>query len=164
VPTEAPPPVKSAPKEGTSIIERATGRPTDAPLGPSPESSTSEKDPGTGRRIVRKLVLWVVILAVLAGAGYGALRYSLNNSWFVGLNDSDVVTIYKGRPEEVLGISLREVEEETDITADDIPSFKRADLEDGIKTDSLEEARDVVESLEALVGGSANRNSKAGAD
>ncbi len=165
VPAGAAPPAKTAPKEGTSIIERTTGRPTDAPLGPPPESSSSDNDTGTGtgRRILRKLVFWVLILAVLAGAGYGALRYSLNNSWFVGLNDADVVTIFKGRPEEVLGISLREVEEETDIAAEDIPSFKRADLEDGIKTDSLEEAREVVESLEALVGEPAE-TSKAGAD
>ena len=150
VPADAAPPVKAPPKEGTSIIERTTGRSTDAPLGPPPEASSSDKGTGTGRRVLRKLVFWVVILAVLAGAGYGALRYSLNNSWFVGLNDADVVTIFKGRPEEVLGVSLREVEEETDIAAEDIPSFKRADLEDGIKTDSLEEAREVVESLEAL--------------
>ncbi|MPZ70708.1 MAG: hypothetical protein GEU71_14445, partial [Actinobacteria bacterium] len=163
VPSGSPPSQQAAPERGTTPVERLTGRSTDAPLGPPP-SSDEPSDGGTGRRVVRKLVFWVVILAVLAGAGYGALRYSLANSWFVGLNDADVVTIFKGRPEEVLGISLREVEEETDIAAEDVPSFKRADLEDGIKTDSLEEARDVVESLEALVGESAERTSKAGAD
>lgn len=159
VPSGSPPSQQAAPERGTTPVERLTGRSTDAPLGPPP-SSDEPSDGGTGRRVVRKLVFWVVILAVLAGAGYGALRYSLANSWFVGLNDADVVTIFKGRPEEVLGISLREVEEETEISADDVPSFKRADLEDGIKTDSLEEAHEVVESLEDLVGESDTTSDK----
>ncbi|MBK5227280.1 MAG: Stp1/IreP family PP2C-type Ser/Thr phosphatase [Actinobacteria bacterium] len=145
---DAPPP----PPLSASPVERATGRTTDAPLGPPPSSgSPSNDDPGFGRRVVRKMVVTLVILAVLAGAGYGALRYSLNNSWFVGVNDEDVVTIYRGRPEEVLGISMKEVEEETGITLEDVPEFKRADLEEGIKTDSLEEAQATVDSLEELV-------------
>lgn len=149
---DAPPP----PPPSESPVEKATGRTTDAPLGPPPSSaSPSNDDPGFGRRVVRKIVVTLVILMVLVGAGYGAVRYSLNNSWFVGVNDEDVVTIYKGRPEEILGVSMKEVEEETDITLQDVPEFKRADLEEGIKTDSLEEARATVDSLEGLVQNSA---------
>lgn len=145
---DAPPP----PPRSASPVERATGRTTDAPLGPPPSSgSPSNDDPGFGRRVVRKMVVTLVILVILAGAGYGALRYSLNNSWFVGVNDEDVVTIYRGRPEEILGISLKEVEEETGITLEDVPEFRRADLEEGIKTDSLEEAQATVDGLEGLV-------------
>ncbi|MEO8322922.1 MAG: Stp1/IreP family PP2C-type Ser/Thr phosphatase [Actinomycetota bacterium] len=144
----APPP----PPRSASPVEKAAGRTTDAPLGPPPSSGPpSSDDPGFGRRVVRKMVVVLVILVVLVGAGYGALRYSLNNSWFVGVNDEDVVTIYQGRPEEVLGISMKEVEEETGITLEDVPEFKRVDLEEGIKTDSLEEARATVDSLEQLV-------------
>lgn len=149
---DAPPP----PPRSASPVERATGRTTDAPLGPPPSSgSPSNDDPGFGRRVVRKMVVTLVILVILAGAGYGALRYSLNNSWFVGVNDEDVVTIYRGRPEEILGISLKEVEEETGITLQDVPEFRRADLEEGIKTDSLEEAQATVDGLEGLVQNSA---------
>lgn len=145
---DAPPP----PPRSASPVEKATGRTTDAPLGPPPSSgSPSNDDPGFGRRVVRKIVVTLMILVVLVGAGYGALRYSLNHSWFVGVNDEDVVTIYQGRPEEVLGISMKEVAEETGITLEDVPEFKRADLEEGIKTDSLEEARATVDSLEELV-------------
>lgn len=149
---DAPPP----PPRSASPVERATGRTTDAPLGPPPSSgSPSNDDPGFGRRVVRKMIVTLVILVILAGAGYGALRYSLNNSWFVGVNDEDVVTIYRGRPEEILGISLKEVEEETGITLEDVPEFRRADLEEGIKTDSLEEAQATVDGLEGLVQNSA---------
>lgn len=145
---DAPPP----PPRSASTAEKATGRTTDAPLGPPPSSaSPSNDDPGFGRRVVRKIVVTLVILMVLVGAGYGALRYSLNRSWFVGVSDEDVVTIYQGRPEEVLGISMKEVEEETGITMEDVPEFKRADLEEGIKTDSLEEAQATVDSLGELV-------------
>lgn len=135
---DAPPP----PPRSASPVE----------LGPPPSSaSPSNDDPGFGRRVVRKIVVMLVILMVLVGAGWGALRYSLNNSWFVGVNDKDVVTIYQGRPEEILGISMKEVEEETGITLEDVPEFKRVDLEEGIKTDSLEEARATIKGLEELV-------------
>ena len=154
---DAPPP----PPRSASPVEKATGRTTDAPLGPPPSSeSSSDNDPGFVRRVVRKMVVTLVILVVLVGAGYGTLRYSLNNSWFVGVNDEDVVTIYKGRPEEVLGISLKEIEEETSITLDDLPEFKRVDLEEGIKTDSLKEAQATVDSLEQLVQNSAGPTGK----
>lgn len=145
---DAPPP---SPRSA-SPVEKATGRTTDAPVGPPPSSeSPSNDDPGFGRRVVRKIVVTLVILVVLVGAGYGALRYSLNHSWFVGVNDEDVVTIYQGRPEEVLGISMKEVDKETGITLEDVPEFKRADLEEGIKADSLEEAQATVDGLEELV-------------
>ncbi len=135
---DAPPP----PPRSASPVE----------LGPPPLSaSPSNDDPGFGRRVVRKIVVTLVILMVLVGAGWGALRYSLNNSWFVGVNDKDVVTIYQGRPEEILGISMKEVEEETGITLEDVPEFKRVDLEEGIKTDSLEEARATIKGLQELV-------------
>lgn len=154
---DAPPP----PPRSASPVEKATGRTTDAPLGPPPSSgSPSNDDPGFVRRVVRKIVVTLVILVVLVGAGYGALRYSLNNSWFVGVNDEDVVTIYQGRPEEVLGISLKEVAEETGITLENVPEFKRADLEEGIKTDSLEKAQATVEGLKELVQSSAGPRGK----
>ena len=142
-----PPPPVEASKAATSL----TGAVPPAAAPPPPSGSSSNDDPGFGRRVVRKIIVTLVILVVLVGAGYGALRYSLNHSWFVGVSDEGVVTIYQGRPEEVLGISMKEVEEETGITLEDVPEFKRVDLEEGIKTDSLEEARATIEGLEELV-------------
>ena len=151
-----PPPPVEASKAATSL----TGAVPPAAAPPPPSGSSSNDDPGFGRRVVRKIIVTLVILVVLVGAGYGALRYSLNHSWFVGVSDEGVVTIYQGRPEEVLGISMKEVEEETGITLEDVPEFKRADLEEGIKTDSLEEAQATVTSLEELVQNSAGPTGK----
>lgn len=91
---------------------------------------------------------WIFALLLLAGAAYGFARYSLANSWFVGVNGAGLVTIYRGVPDEVGGLGLKEVEEETTVAADDLPEFLKSDLEEGIRVDSLEEARSTVLGLE----------------
>ncbi len=157
--TQAPDEASPPPPPPSTPIEKATGRSTKAPLG-APPSETPDDDRRSSRGFLRRSLVALVILAIIAGAGYGAIRYSLNNSWFVGVGDSDHVTIFQGRPEEVLGFSLKEVEEETDILIDDVPAFKRQDVIDGIKTDSLEEARAAVANIEDLVQSSSTPGDK----
>jgi serine/threonine protein phosphatase PrpC len=123
-----------------------------------------DPDAGSGRgprrRWGRRLVAVVIALAVLVTGGVWAVRYSLSNSWFVSVNDGGFVTIYQGRPEEVAGFSLSEVQEETRIRAADLPEFLHDDLEEGIKVDSLDEARSVVANYEERVGRSRTRTDR----
>ena len=104
------------------------------------------KRSGWGRRIIATLL----ILALLAGAGFYATRYALDNSWFIGVDDEGVVTIYKGIPDEIAGLSLKEVHERSTIDVEQLPDFKRDDVEAGIKVGSLDEAEATVSSLEEL--------------
>lgn len=99
---------------------------------------------------LRRIVVTILVLAVLAGGGIFAARYALNNSWFVGVDDSGVVTIYRGIPDEVAGITLKRVHERSSIELSQLPSFKRDDVEAGIKVDSLEEAEATLSDLERL--------------
>lgn len=101
---------------------------------------------GWGRRIVAALL----ILALLAGAGFYATRYALDNSWFIGVDDQGAVTIYKGIPDEIAGLSLKEAHERSTIQIDQLPGFKRDEVEAGIKVGSLDEAEATVSSLEDL--------------
>jgi protein phosphatase len=88
---------------------------------------------------------------VLGLAGYAAVRVSLSNSWFVGVNDDGNVAIYQGIPEEIAGLNLKEEQEETTIVAAELPEFIRSRLEEGIKVGSPEEAESTVENFENLV-------------
>lgn len=105
-------------------------------------------EPPRKRRRWLGVTVTLLLLLLLAGGGYAAARYALTNSYFVGADDSGTITIYRGIPEEIAGLSLRETEESTDIDIDDLPEFLRSDVDEGIKADSLQDARDKVDDLE----------------
>lgn len=99
---------------------------------------------------LRRIVVTILVLAVVAGGGIFAARYALNNSWFVGVDETGVVTIYRGIPDEIAGLTLKTVHERSSIELSQLPSFKRGDVQSGIKVDSLEEAERTLTDLERL--------------
>jgi serine/threonine protein phosphatase PrpC len=100
------------------------------------------------RRWLRYLLGTLVAVGIIAGGGYALLSYSLSNSWFVGVNEAGIVTIFQGRPEEVAGFSLSEEQEVSDLALAEVPEFLRDNVRDGIKVDSLEEAEARITDLE----------------
>jgi PPM family protein phosphatase len=122
----------------------------EAPAAPPPlPDASDENDDGAPRsRVGRKVVIGVIIALLFGGAAYAAARYALDNSWFVGANDDGNVTIYKGIPDEIAGLDLRDEQEVTDVHVDDLPDFLQGNVEDGIKVSSLDEARETVANLE----------------
>jgi protein phosphatase len=122
------------------------------PEAPPPSAAATDHDdePGSGGRWGRKLLLGLVVLALLAGGAYAAARYTLSNSWYVGVGAADEVAIYRGIPDDIAGLELREVEESSSIALEDLPEFKRDDIRSGIKTESLEEAQSTLANLEDI--------------
>jgi PPM family protein phosphatase len=100
------------------------------------------------RRWIRRLVVGVVVLGVLVVGGYFLVRSLLDNSYFVRSNEDGLVTLYRGIPEEIAGFSFREVEQETELSVDDLPEFLQEDVQEGMKFDSLAEAEDTLANLE----------------
>ena len=96
----------------------------------------------------RALLGTLLVLLLLGGGAYAAGRYTLANSYFVGTDASGQVTIYRGIPEEVAGITLKESHERSDVAITDLPSFLQGDVEQGIKATSLDDARAKVRDLE----------------
>jgi serine/threonine protein phosphatase PrpC len=107
-------------------------------------------------RVSRSLRGWLrrltvlVVVGVLIGGGVWAADYSLAHSWFVGVNEQGFVTIYRGIPEEVAGLSFREQHEVTGIALADLPEWKRGDVRAEMKFDSFQEARTNVSNLERI--------------
>ena len=101
------------------------------------------------RRWPRAVLLTLIVVALIGGGAFAAARYALANSWFVGVDDG-VITIYRGIPGEVAGITLNEAHHQTDIEVTSLPAFKRDEVEEGIEVGSLEEAEQTVDGLQQL--------------
>ena len=136
--------VDTVPRPDSSNGERARATPP-----PPPMKAASDEVLPAPRRTGR-IVFWLLLVVALLGGGYALARMALDNSWYVGVNGEDMVTIYRGIPEEVGSLELAEVEEETTISLSDIPEFQRERVRRGIKADSLEDAHDTVDGLRDL--------------
>jgi protein phosphatase len=128
------------PVEGGSA---ALATPTTAPK-PTPRGAKA------GSRFwLRRVVAAAMVVGVMTIAVFLAVRWQLGKSYFVGVNDNGIVTIFKGRPEDIAGISLRSEAEQTQLAVEELPEFMRDDVEQGIEAESLGDARDRVQTLEA---------------
>jgi serine/threonine protein phosphatase PrpC len=100
-------------------------------------------------RWTRILIGTVLAVAILAAAGYIAIRYFvMERSYFVGVNDSGLVTIFRGIPQDIAGVDLQDEEEVTGLALAEVPEFLQDNVEAGITADSLDHARTQVENLE----------------
>lgn len=119
---------------------------------PPPARVRTDRDPlaRSRGRWLRPLTWTLLVIALLGGGGWAATRWALDNSWFVGVDESGKVAIYSGIPEEVGGIELREKKTTTDTALQDLPEFVRSDVVAGIKVESLEAAHEKVQDLDGL--------------
>ena len=115
---------------------------------PPPRVDTLPEAPRAKSRVTRAILSSLLIVAVLAVGGFMIFRYAIvENSYFVGVNGSGMVTIYQGLPDEVAGVTFKEEEETSSVALADLPEFLRADVEAGIEAESLDEARETVANL-----------------
>lgn len=143
-PAPPPPPPTAATIPGT--------REETAPDGSRPAQIAAEPE-RPPRRGIRRAVWILVGLAIVGTLLFGAARWTLANSWYVGLNEDGFVAIYQGIPDEIGGLTLDEEDHTTRIHVDDLPEFRRNDVRTGIKVDSEDEARETVNNLEREVAG-----------
>jgi PPM family protein phosphatase len=115
------------------------------------ETKDEAHDEPPARTWPRKLVVALVLVVLLGAAAFFGVQYLLGNSWYIGVNDDGFVTVYEGIPEEVAGLSLNDEIEVTDLQVDDLPGFLGDNVTNGIKKDSLEDARSHIAILEEQV-------------
>ncbi len=131
--------------------------PTSSPTAEGPEdvvTPPSAKGDVVGKRGARwgRIVLAVLlVVAIVGAAGYIGVRYLwIERSFFVGVGEGAVVTIYRGVPGSLAGIHLHREEQTTDLMLDELPEFVRDDVEAGIEVASLAAAEQRVEELQQL--------------
>lgn len=101
--------------------------------------------PRRGRQVLAAIFGLLVIIAILVGGG----SFLLSRSFYVGVDEEGLVTVYRGLPQEVAGIALGRAQERTEVLAADLPEVRRRALEQGITEPSLRDARTTVENLRA---------------
>ena len=97
-------------------------------------------------------LLRVLLLVVLLLAGGFGLNwaYDWTQSRYYVAESGDSVAIYRGIPQDVLGISLSDLYQDTDLMLSELPEYSEQEVSAGIQTDDLTAALDKVAQLEAL--------------
>jgi PPM family protein phosphatase len=127
------------------------GRPKEEEPAPSREAVAPAPRPEptrSRRRLLRKLLVWIGIIAALAVVALVGLRVYLDSQWYVGVSDGHVA-IFKGIPTEVAGFELHHVVVQTTISAEKAESLAlyQDRLGDGITAEDREGASDIVEQI-----------------
>jgi len=98
---------------------------------------------------------WLVNLAaavlVLGLVGFGLMwAYDWSQSRFYVTESDGSVAIFRGIPQDVPGITLSELHEDTALSVDDLPEYSQEEVRDGIAVDDLAAAHDKVRQLQEL--------------
>jgi protein phosphatase len=108
-----------------------------------------EEDEPRVRRFTWRVAVFVLALLLLVGVVVGALGWYARETYFVALDDEQVV-IFKGRPGGFLWFDPT-VEQRTDIALQDVPDAELADLEEGVDQATLADAERYVENLHGQI-------------
>jgi protein phosphatase len=112
-------------------------------------------DGSEARRLPRRgpgVAWWVLVVLIvlgLAGGVVGAWRWS-QAQYYVGAHVTsrgEVVAIFRGLPQDVLGVELSSVVAETDLLVDDLPVFARSQVRDAIVADDRAQADQIARRL-----------------
>ena len=139
--------------QGDSPAARARAL-TQPPPPPRPELPQPQEDPKARRRKrFRWLAGALVVLVVLAAAAI-ATRYFVLSQYYVGEGSDGEVVIYRGVPGSILGIDLHAYEQgscpPTQVCTDklrvtQLQEDARLAVQNGVKKDSLDEARKYID-------------------
>jgi protein phosphatase len=135
----------------TTVPDDDGGGRSEAPQAPGAAEDDEQSDPdgddGTGGRTrgFRLLLPVLGLLVLVAAAGYAGYRWT-QTQYYVGVHSGQVV-IYRGVPQKLVGRSLSEVAEPSEVQASTLPSFSQGQLNDTIAAGSLDEARRIVDHL-----------------
>ncbi|MDO4289686.1 MAG: Stp1/IreP family PP2C-type Ser/Thr phosphatase [Eggerthellaceae bacterium] len=109
------------------------------------------------KKIARKTKVTAALLVVLLIAIFGGAAYAFNfmttNAAYLAEQDGKVA-IYQGVPGNLLGIEFSHLVEVTDVSLDDLqPGVANRLKGDGLRVDSVDDARDLVETYREEAAG-----------
>ncbi len=133
-----------------SWAHREDVAPGEALLDPDVDPEELRYAPREPRRFqsLRRLAVVVVLLALIVIGAIVAYNWT-QTQYYVAADDGKVV-IYQGVEADFPGVPLHEVYEATDLDLDELPSFRRSQVVEGMDANDLDHARRIVTSLEAF--------------
>lgn len=105
------------------------------------------REPSRHRWLVRGVVA-AVLLGVLTMLGMYAYGWS-QDQYYVAASDGKVA-IFQGVQADLPGVSLHHVYEMQDLTLDQLPTYRRSQVVEGLGADNLDDARAIVSRLETF--------------
>jgi len=99
----------------------------------------------TWARRLAVLVMLAILVAIVAIAGY-----KWSQSQFYVADDGVKVAIFRGVEADVPGIQMHHLEESSNLTLADLPTYNARQVRDGISANDLDDARGIVTRLERL--------------
>ena len=108
---------------------------------PAPAAAPGEEE-GGGRSV--RLLLWSALVLFTAAVIAFLFLFPLmrNRSYFVGVDERGAITLYRGFPWKPLGIDLKEVQQSSAESIDNLPEEKQKDLRDPVVKGLAEAERD----------------------
>lgn len=100
------------------------------------------------RRITIRVLLFVVVLAAIVAGGIAVVRWYVNSSYFVKVDNGQVV-VFQGRMGGFLGFEPKVVDR-THIAADQVPPAYLQGVLDGVEEPSLRAAKTYVEQIKQI--------------
>jgi PPM family protein phosphatase len=117
--------------------------PPKAVASPSPDPSVRARR----RRITRRLAALAVAVVVLVGTVFAFDAWT-RTQYFVGVHDGQV-TIFRGIPQDVLGMDLADIYEVQQIDVSSLAPTQQRSVADTIHASDLQRARAIVSALES---------------
>lgn len=112
---------------------------------PATTEENEEDEPSRGRRWIGRLVALVLVLGLLAGAGYGGWTWTQTQYYVAPYGD--YVAVYRGIPQELGPLRLSSLHGATDLRVDDLAPVTQERVASTVTRPSLEEAEQYVEGL-----------------
>ena len=143
-------------RSGWAFRESARAAPPGtATAGParSRSGALEDDDPRGGRRWpvpTAAIVLLVLVTLLVAGGGYGFWRYD-QSQYYVGVGRGGYVDIFRGTDQELAGISLSSLAQQSSLKACQLRSGDQAALSQTIGQGSVSDARSLIDELASQV-------------
>lgn len=118
------------------------------------------------RRWLPTVALLSAVVLAIGAAGVGGLLYS-RTQYYVGVapaTNGASVAVFRGLPDNVLGLRLSSLQQVDDTLVGDLPSYYRQQVEGTIGADSLDAARQTAQQLSAMAQQCVALRAKASAD
>ncbi len=112
----------------------------------SEDHLTGDLHRGRVKHVTWRVLLFLFVLLVIAGAAVGAIGYSARNTYFVGYQ-GDKVVIYKGKPGGVLWFDPTVDDANTKLTKDQVPQKYQDVVAKGKEEPTSAKARAFVQTM-----------------
>jgi PPM family protein phosphatase len=116
------------------------------PASPAEPQNSADEEPRPRRRPLLTAAILVVLVGVLGGLLYTGWHYT-QSQFYVGVTDDGYVAVFKGVPGSIAGLSLSEVDTQSQVKVDALTQVAQDRVRKGIAAATETEAQQILAGL-----------------